>query len=114
LNQVFDRVKELDSWGVDFLKDKNGRFERLEGQGSSEKRPIKTIMFHGPQLMDVLRVAAQTFSVDIGNFSISWGIIVKGTLHVIAWNMDVFFLRYALKQGSSTGPLQNGVPPNSP
>ena len=65
LNQVFDRAKELDSWGVSFLKDKNGRFKRLEGQGSSEKRPIKTIMFHGPQLMDVLRATAQKFLVDI-------------------------------------------------
>ena len=65
LDHVFERLKELDAWGVSFLKDKKGRFERLEGQGSSEERPIKTVMFHGPQLMDVLRDVALAFSVKI-------------------------------------------------
>jgi len=65
LDHVFERLKELDAWGVSFLKDRKGRFERLEGQGSSEERPIKTVMFHGPQLMDVLRDVALAFSVRI-------------------------------------------------
>ena len=65
LDHVFERLKELDAWGVSFLKDRKGRFERLEGQGSSEERPIKTVMFHGPQLMDVLRDVALAFSVKI-------------------------------------------------
>ena len=46
LSEVFERVRELEIWGVDFLKDREGKFDRLEGQGSSDKRPIKTMMFH--------------------------------------------------------------------
>lgn len=67
LDQVFERVTELDAWGVDFLRDKDGRYARLEGQGSSKERPIKTIMFHGPQLMDVLRARAEDFSINISD-----------------------------------------------
>jgi len=65
LTEVFERLRELDGWGVSFLKGKDGRFERLEGQGSSERRPIKTVMFHGPQLMDVFRETALGLSVNV-------------------------------------------------
>jgi succinate dehydrogenase/fumarate reductase flavoprotein subunit len=65
LETVFERAKDLEAWGLEFLKDENGRYQRLEGQGSSEKRPIKTMMFQGPQLMDVLRAAAHRFSVRV-------------------------------------------------
>jgi len=65
LEEVFDRARELEGWGLDFLKDERGRYQRLEGQGSSERRPIKTMMFRGPQLMDGLRRAAGESSVEI-------------------------------------------------
>jgi succinate dehydrogenase/fumarate reductase flavoprotein subunit len=65
LREVYERAKELDSWGVDFLKRKDGTYDRLEGQGSSEARPIKTMMFHGPQLMDVLRKIIRRFRISI-------------------------------------------------
>ncbi len=65
LDEVFERAKELEAWGLNFLKDRNGRFQRLEGQGSSKQRPIKTMMFQGPQLMDVLRATARKHSVRI-------------------------------------------------
>lgn len=65
LEEVFDRARELEAWGLRFIKDEEGRYQRLEGQGSSEKRPIKTMMFQGPQLMDVLRRAVRKSSVQI-------------------------------------------------
>lgn len=65
LEEVYERALELDSWGVPFLKDEDGRFARLEGQGSSEKRPIKTMMFQGPVLMDVLRKKVRAMGVKI-------------------------------------------------
>ncbi|MBW1997523.1 MAG: FAD-binding protein [Deltaproteobacteria bacterium] len=65
LEDVFERAKELEDWGLRFLKDRNGRYQRLEGQGSSSQRPIKTMMFQGPELMDVLRAAAKRHSVRI-------------------------------------------------
>ncbi len=65
LEEVFARARELEEWGVAFLKDENNRFARLEGQGSSTDRPIKTMMFPGPQLMDVLRRVVARHSVQI-------------------------------------------------
>ncbi|MFP4037832.1 MAG: FAD-binding protein, partial [Desulfobacteraceae bacterium] len=65
LEEVYERALELDSWGVPFLKDKEGKFERLEGQGSSDERPIKTMMFEGPVLMDILRKRAKEMKVRI-------------------------------------------------
>jgi len=65
LDQVFDRAKELEAWGLTFLRDQAGNLDRLEGQGSSEQRPIKTMMFPGPMLMDVLRKTVHKFSVKI-------------------------------------------------
>lgn len=65
LQEVYQRALELDEWGVPFLKDDRGRFDRLEGQGSSEDRPVKTMMFEGPALMDVLRKRVRQCSVTI-------------------------------------------------
>ncbi len=65
LEEVYERAQELDSWGVPFLKDHKGKFARLEGQGSSDKRPVKTMMFHGPDLMDVLRKKTKSMGVKI-------------------------------------------------
>ncbi len=65
LEEVFERAKELERWGLHFLKDGQGKYERLEGQGSSDQRPIRTMMFEGPQMMDVLRKAVRQHSVRI-------------------------------------------------
>ncbi|MGI9860135.1 FAD-dependent oxidoreductase [Moorella naiadis] len=65
LAEVFHRVKELEKWGVEFEKNPDGTYRRIEGQGSSEIRPIKTLMFHGPQLMDVLRRVVLNAGVKI-------------------------------------------------
>jgi succinate dehydrogenase/fumarate reductase flavoprotein subunit len=65
LDQVFDRARELDAWGLPFLRNQAGKLDRLEGQGSSDQRPIKTMMFQGPLLMDVLRKTVRKSSVKI-------------------------------------------------
>jgi len=65
LNEVFERVKDLETWGVEFEKNPDGSYRRIEGQGSSDLRPIKTLMFHGPQLMHQLRLALKKASIPI-------------------------------------------------
>ena len=62
---IGDRVKELESWGVVFEKNEDGSYRRIEGQGSSDKRPIKTLMFHGPQFMEVMRKVCKQKGVNI-------------------------------------------------
>lgn len=62
---IGDRVKELEEFGVVFEKNEDGTYNRIEGQGSSDKRPIKTLMFHGPQFMEVMRKACKDNGVEI-------------------------------------------------
>ncbi len=65
LNEVFERVKDMERWGIDFMKNPDGSYRRIEGQGSSEERPIKTLMFYGPALMDTMRKATIKAGVKI-------------------------------------------------
>ena len=62
---IGDRVKELEAWGVTFEKNEDGTYRRIEGQGSSDKRPIKTLMFHGPQFMEVMRRVCREMGVPL-------------------------------------------------
>lgn len=62
---VGECIRELDAWGVEFERNQDGTYRRIEGQGSSEDRPIPTLMFHGPQLMGRLRRAATRAGVTI-------------------------------------------------
>lgn len=50
--QAYQRVKDLEGYGAQFVKTPDGKIEREKGRG---KFPI--IMFPGPQLMDTLRRA---------------------------------------------------------
>ena len=65
LAEVFERVKDLENWGVRFMKEEDGSYRRIEGQGSSDKRPIPTLMFYGPELMDKARKAVLKAGVVI-------------------------------------------------
>jgi succinate dehydrogenase/fumarate reductase flavoprotein subunit len=65
LAEVGERVRDLESWGVEFERNEDGSYRRIEGQGSSSSRPIPTLMFHGPQLMERLRLAAKRMGVQI-------------------------------------------------
>ena len=62
---IGDRVHDLERYGVVFEKNPNGTYNRIEGQGSSDERPIKTLMFHGPQFMEVMRKACEKTGVKI-------------------------------------------------
>ena len=62
---IGDRVRDLERYGVVFEKNPDGTYNRIEGQGSSDVRPIKTLMFHGPQFMEVMRKACEKAGVKI-------------------------------------------------
>ena len=65
LKTVSQRVKDMESYGVVFEKNADGSYNRIEGQGSSQERPIKTLMFHGPQLMEILRKTCEAKGIKI-------------------------------------------------
>lgn len=62
---IGDRVRDLESYGVVFERHADGSYNRIEGQGSSRQRPIKTLMFHGPQFMEMMRKACLARGVTI-------------------------------------------------
>jgi succinate dehydrogenase/fumarate reductase flavoprotein subunit len=53
LEQSFVIVKEMDKWGVDFLKGSEGNFERRPGRGY-----YPVVMFRGTQMMETMRKVA--------------------------------------------------------
>jgi len=66
LNETHKHIKDMEKWGVAFEKTKEGRFERRLMRCASDKVPtIKQIMFHGPQMMDVLRKKVLELGVTI-------------------------------------------------
>jgi succinate dehydrogenase/fumarate reductase flavoprotein subunit len=61
LDDCFDRIKEMDGFGVGFEKTPDGRFERILARGV-----YKRVMFHGGfQMMEAMRRAAVKSGVKI-------------------------------------------------
>jgi succinate dehydrogenase/fumarate reductase flavoprotein subunit len=88
LQEVHERVKDLESWGVEFEKNADGSYRRIEGQGSSDLRPIKTLLFHGPQLMHQLRKALNRRRIPImDRFMITHLLNARGRPGVISGAM---------------------------
>lgn len=54
LEEIWDRVTEMESFDVEFEKTEDGRLRRHLGRGN-----IKNVMFHGPQLMDAMAKATR-------------------------------------------------------
>lgn len=80
---IGDRVKDLERYGVVFEKHADGTYNRIEGQGSSDKRPIKTLMFQGPQFMEAMRKACQKAGVEIVD-KVMVNALVKGKDQAVA------------------------------
>lgn len=51
----YHRLKELEKWGVEFERDKDGRLARSLGRGQLPDKSLRNIMFHGPQFMAIMR-----------------------------------------------------------
>ena len=51
-------VVEMDQWGVEWEKTADGKYKRTMIRSGAPDRPLKALMFHGPQLMEALRKEA--------------------------------------------------------
>ncbi len=68
LNEAHKFIRELEQWGVEFEKTKEGKFERQLMRAASTERPIiKQIMFHGPQMMEQVRKKLGSAGVKVIN-----------------------------------------------
>jgi succinate dehydrogenase/fumarate reductase flavoprotein subunit len=65
IESIHDLVVEMDRWGVEWEKTPDGKYNRVMIRFGSPERPLKALMFHGPQLMITLRKKALEMGVKI-------------------------------------------------
>jgi succinate dehydrogenase/fumarate reductase flavoprotein subunit len=65
IESIHDLVVEMDHWGVEWEKTPEGKYNRVMIRFGSPERPLKALMFHGPQLMITLRKKALEMGVKI-------------------------------------------------
>ena len=58
MERTHDLVVEMDEWGVEWEKTADGKYKRTMIRSGAPDRPLKALMFHGPQLMAALRMEA--------------------------------------------------------
>ncbi|MEW6665401.1 MAG: FAD-binding protein [Thermodesulfobacteriota bacterium] len=73
LGEVFQRVLEMDSWGVMFQKDDRGEFLRTPGRGGS-----RNLKFFGPQLMEAMRKRCKKEGIRLVDWVMTTGLITSG------------------------------------
>ena len=62
LEQSFDRLKDMDSYGCSFVKDETGNFVRLPARGF-----YPTVVFRGHQMMNAMRETAEKKGIEVVN-----------------------------------------------
>lgn len=67
LDECYNRLMEMDRWGVEFEKTPEGKFERVIARGSTANNPMKVVMFHGPQFMEAMSKKALASGVEVVN-----------------------------------------------
>ncbi len=100
MERVHDLVVEMDEWGVEWEKTVDGKYRRTMIRSGAPNRPLKALMFHGPQLMAALRKEALKRGVVIKDRVmvtdlISDGKRVSGAVgfNVRTGELEVFFAR---------------------
>lgn len=65
IESIHDLVVEMDQWGVKWEKTPDGKYDRVMIRFGSPERPLKALMFRGPQLLVALREKAIGMGVII-------------------------------------------------
>jgi succinate dehydrogenase/fumarate reductase flavoprotein subunit len=64
LNESFERVLDMDKWGVEWEKTPDGQFERLEGRWR-----LPMALFHGPQMMEAIARKVVHMNIDVVGYT---------------------------------------------
>ena len=72
LETVWNTVMDLESYGAEFERTKDGKMERYLGRG-----PVKNVMFHGPQMMGALAKEARKKGVEQFNKTMMTDLLTK-------------------------------------
>jgi succinate dehydrogenase/fumarate reductase flavoprotein subunit len=78
IESIHDLVVEMDQWGVEWEKTRDGKYKRVMIRFGSPERPLKALMFHGPQLMVTLRKKALEMGVMIRDRIMATDLLADG------------------------------------
>ncbi len=67
MEECYERIVEMDQWGVEWEKTPDGKFERKMARGSTPQNPVKVVMFHGPQAMQAMAKKAKLSGIEVIN-----------------------------------------------
>jgi fumarate reductase (CoM/CoB) subunit A len=73
LDETYERLVELDQWGVEWEKTPDGKFERKECRWK-----LKQCMFHGPQLMEALAKKVVNSDVQVVGHTMMTDLLTEG------------------------------------
>ncbi|MFC1903049.1 FAD-binding protein [Chloroflexota bacterium] len=60
LDESYDRMLDMEKWGVEWEKTPDGKFERIEA-----KWKLLKCMFHGPQMMEAMTKRVMSSSIEV-------------------------------------------------
>ncbi len=67
LTEFYDRIVEMDAWGVQFEKTPDGKFERKMMRAGTAANPVRGVMFHGPQMLEAMMRKVRASGVEVIN-----------------------------------------------
>lgn len=88
LKEVYERIVEMDRWGVEWEKTPDGKFERKMARGSTPENPVRVVMFHGPQAMQAMARKAKLSGIKIINRVMITDLLTSGRRLVGAVGFD--------------------------
>ena len=79
MDESFDKVKDLENWGLMVRKTIDGKYERVKGRGSHPDKGLRNIVFTGQAgaLTEVLRKRAVSLGVKIINWTMVTDLLTK-------------------------------------
>lgn len=79
MDESFDQVKDLESWGLLVRKTADGRYERVKGRGSHPEKGLRNIVFTGQAgtLTEVLRKRVVSLGVKIINWTMITDLLTR-------------------------------------
>ncbi|MFQ5875122.1 MAG: FAD-dependent oxidoreductase [Dehalococcoidia bacterium] len=102
LKETFECIQEMDAWGVAFEKTPEGQYERRHMRGSVPGRPVKAVMFHGPQMMEAMAEKAVQSGVKVVNRAMVVDLLVDEGQTLGAVGFDVWTGKFLIFLAKAT------------
>lgn len=102
LAETYERLLEMDAWGVTFEKTPEGKYERRYMRGGVPGRPVKAVMFHGPQMMEAMAEKLFQSGVKVVNRAMVTDLLVDAGQVIGALGFDVWTGKFLIFLAKAT------------